>query len=351
MKTYIIPIFIPHYGCPHTCVFCSQRKITGVQTDVTGEYIENTIRRHLAGITKEYYIEVAFYGGSFTALDLSVQYELLAPAYAFIVRGEVNALRLSTRPDCIDDAILMQLKKLGVKTIELGAQSFDDEVLKLAERGHIGETIGLAAKKIRAYGFSLGLQLMPGLPGDTWRTLMYSLAKTIEIRPQLVRIYPTLVLDGTALGRLYEQGDYSPLTLSTAISYAAIMKLLLERNNIQVIRTGLQSSETLDDGKTILAGPYHPAFGEMVDSYLYYLMVASVLEQMKDYKGKKIILHHHPKDTSRLRGNKNSNKNLWMEKFLLKDIQFIADESNPGHLTIYDGSLSYQTNLAMLELF
>lgn len=351
MKTYIIPIFIPHYGCPHTCVFCSQSKITGMQTDVTGEYIENTIKRHLAGITKAYYIEVAFYGGSFTALDLNVQYELLAPAYAFIARGEVNALRLSTRPDCIDDTILKQLKNLGVKTIELGAQSFDDEVLRRAERGHTGEAIEYAAKKIREYGFSLGLQLMPGLPGDTWRTMMYSLAKTIEIRPQLVRIYPTLVLAGTVLGRLYKQGDYTPLMLVTAISYAAIMKLLLERNNIQVIRTGLQSSETLDDGKTILAGPYHPAFGEMVDSYLYYLMVVSVLEQMDETKGKEIILHHQTRDTSRVRGNKNSNKNLWLEKFELKDIQFVADEPKAGSLTLCDGSLSYQTNLAMLELF
>jgi Histone acetyltransferase len=322
-----------------------------MQTDVTGEYIENTIKRHLEGITKKYYIEVAFYGGSFTALDLKLQYELLAPAYAFVMRGEVDALRLSTRPDCIDDAVLTQLKSLGVKTIELGAQSFDDEVLRRAERGHTGEAIEHAAKKIREYGFSLGLQLMPGLPGDTWRTLMYSLVKTIEIKPEFVRIYPTLVLAGTALGKMYEQAGYEPLSLSAAVSCAAIMKLLLERKAIQVIRTGLQSSETLDDGKTILAGPYHPAFGEMVDSYLYYLMVASVLEQMNGTKGREIILHHHTKDTSRLRGNKNSNKSLWMEKFELKDVQFVADEAKPGSLTIFDGSLSYRTNLSMLELF
>lgn len=350
MRTYIIPIFIPHYGCPHTCVFCNQQKITGRQTDVRPEFIRETIERHLAGITREYCIEVAFYGGSFTALDSAVQRELLLPAYSFVQSGQVHSLRLSTRPDCIDAAILEQLAALGVQTIELGAQSFDDAVLAKAERGHKAAAIAAAAKQIQARGFRLGIQLMPGLPGDSWRTILHSLAETMKIQPDFVRIYPTLVLGGTKLGTAYGEGKYQPLSLAEAVRYAAVMKLLLQREGIQVIRTGLQSSENLDDGQTVLAGPYHPAFGEMVDSYLFYLMVAEVLGQLAT-KGQSIVVHHAIKDSSRVRGNKNGNKKAWQAEFFLQDIRFAADMAEPGTLAIEQGKQLYRTNLAMLTHF
>jgi len=239
---------------------------------------------------------------------------------------------------------------LGVQTIELGAQSFDDAVLDKAERGHKAAAIAAAAKKIQACGFRLGIQLMPGLPGDSWRTIMHSLAETIKIKPDFVRIYPTLVLGGTKLGTAYGEGKYEPLSLEEAVRYAAVMKLLLQRDGIQVIRTGLQSSENLDDGKTVLAGPYHPAFGEMVDSYLFYLMVAEVLEQLET-KDHTIVIHHAIKDSSRVRGNKNYNKKAWMAEFFLQDIRFAADMAEPGTLAIEQGKQLYRTNLAMLTHF
>ena len=350
MKTYIIPVFIPHYGCPHTCNFCSQKKITGVETDVSPAVVENIIQSHLQGITKPYFIEVAFYGGSFTALPLSVQKELLEPAFRYIKNKKIHAIRLSTRPDAIDDTILKQLQDLGVRTIELGAQSFDDQVLSLAERGHTAEIIRQAARKIQSFGFTLGIQLMPGLLGDTWRTIFASLSETIRIKPDLVRIYPVVVLEGTRLGQLYRQGKFTPLPLAEAVRYAAIMKLLFMREGIRVIRTGLQASETLDDGQTILAGPYHPAFGEMADAWLFYLMGSRIFDQIGT-SGKSVKLHHAPADASRVRGNKNANTIRWKQKYGLKEIVFYGDLSLPGRLVVETKQGKYQMNLELLDGF
>lgn len=350
MKTYIIPVFIPHYGCPHTCNFCSQKKITGVETDVSPAVVEHMIQSHLQGITKPYFIEVAFYGGSFTALPLSLQRSLLEPAFRYIKNKKIHAIRLSTRPDAIDDTILQQLQQLGVKTIELGAQSFDDQVLALAERGHTAAMIHQAASKIHAFGFTLGIQLMPGLLGDRWRSIVHSLLETLRIRPELVRIYPVIVLEGTRLGELYKEGRFTPLSMEKAVQYAAMMKLFFMRAGIRVIRTGLQASETLDDGKTILAGPYHPAFGEMTDAWLFYLMGCRIFEQVAA-RGETLVLHHAPEDASRIRGNKNTNTIRWKEKYGWKEIVFCGDLVGKGQMTAETAQGRYRMNLDLLQGF
>ena len=349
VKNYIIPIFIPHYGCPHTCVFCNQRKITGIQTDVTQEFIQNTIEYHLNRIRGNKFIEVAFYGGSFTALPLSLQRKLLEPAYRYVQEKKINSLRISTRPDCITNEILDNLADFGVETIELGAQSFNDSILARAERGHSVVDIKKAAKLVREHGFHLGIQLMPGLPGDTWQTIMDSLSQTIELCPEFVRIYPTLVLIQTQLAQLYKNGTYQPLSLQKAIQYAALMKLIFIRHDIQVIRVGLQASEQLDDGKTILAGPYHPAFGELVDSYLFKIQMDQLLESLPTQYGE-IIVHHHPKDTSKLRGNKNCNLGSWYKEYQLKNIILKQDLSMINHVIVEFKNVKYYLNSDLLVM-
>ena len=349
MRKYIIPIFIPHFGCPHACVFCNQKKITGVQTDVKVTDIKTIIIKHLDGITRSYFIEVAFYGGSFTALPMELQREFLLPVYQYVKSGKINAIRISTRPDCITEEILRQLKSLDVQTIELGAQSFDNHVLYQAERGHNAQAIRKAAHFIKAQGFTLGIQLMPGLPGDTAKSIFYSLFETVKLHPDIVRIYPTIVLTDTKMAAMYKTGGYIPLTLEEAKHYVAVMKLVFLRENIKVIRMGLQSSETLDDGKVVLAGPYHPAFGEMVYSYLFYLMVAAVLDEVAVGGGENIYIHHALKDASKVRGSKNENTKQLKKVYQLQKIYFLSDLAESNTVEIGIDGLRYKMNLHLLE--
>ena len=345
MKHYIIPLFIPHFGCPHTCVFCNQRKITGMDTNVTAAQVEEIIHRHLSQITRPYVVEAAFYGGSFTALPLERQRELLTPAAAAFQEGKLQAIRLSTRPDCITEENLDFLWSMGVRTIELGAQSFDDAVLRQAERGHTGADICRGAERIRRRGFQLGIQLMPGLPGDTEETMRYSLAQTLQLQPDLVRIYPTIVIRDTALATAYAAGRYTPLPLAEAVRIAAVMKLAFERQGIEVIRTGLQSSVELDTPGTVLAGPYHPAFGEMVESWIFRMLAEPVLREWEPDGA--VYIHHAPQDTSKLRGNRNANLKYWQQQYPRATFTFLADGPTrdqlrleyAGHSSITDKAL------------
>jgi histone acetyltransferase (RNA polymerase elongator complex component) len=329
-------------------VFCNQKKITGVQTDVKVTDIKTIIIKHLDGITRSYFIEVAFYGGSFTALPMELQREFLLPVYQYVKSGKINAIRISTRPDCITEEILRQLKSMDVQTIELGAQSFDNHVLYQAERGHNAQAIRKAAHFIKAQGFTLGIQLMPGLPGDTAKSIFYSLFETVKLHPDIVRIYPTIVLTDTKMAAMYKTGGYVPLTLEEAKHYVAVMKLVFLRENIKVIRMGLQSSETLDDGKVVLAGPYHPAFGEMVDSYLFYLMAAAVLDEVA-VGGENIYIHHALKDASKVRGSKNENTKQLKKVYQLQKIYFLSDLAESNTVEIGIDGLRYKMNLHLLE--
>ena len=336
MKNYIIPLFIPHFGCPHTCVFCNQRKITGMDTNVTAAEVQRIIGWHLAQIDRPYFVEAAFYGGSFTALSEARQRELLAPAAAYFAAGRLQGIRLSTRPDCIHEDNLSFLWDMGVRTIELGAQSFDDGVLCRAERGHCALDICQAADRIRQKGFRLGIQLMPGLPGDTEATMRHSLAETLRLQPDMVRIYPTVVLRDTPLATAYRAGKYQPLSMAGAVRIAAIMKLALEQRGIEVIRTGLQSGEELDAPGTVLAGPYHPAFGEMVESWLFNVLVERQLERWQPVG--EVVLHHADRDTSQLRGLKNTNQKHWQQQYPRARFQLCPDGTQRNRLQIeYDG--------------
>jgi histone acetyltransferase (RNA polymerase elongator complex component) len=346
MKHYIIPIFIPHCGCTHECIFCNQRRITGVATTVTATTVGKLIQNTLSRITQPRHIEVAFYGGSFTGLPFSLQRDLLTPAYEFLQAQQIHGIRLSTRPDCISAKILEQLRQYGVSIIELGVQSMDNRVLDLAGRGHNEADIREAVTLIRQTQIRCGIQLMPGLPGENYQSLQRTARKVIELRPDFIRIYPTLVIADTKLADLFQEGMYQPLTLEEGIRRAAALKLLFERENISVIRTGLQATEELSSCETVLAGPYHPAFGEMVEAYIFFTMLCHCLERAP--KGSSIVIHHHQRDTSKIRGIKNENMRKLRKKYSLNSIKLLQNTTVIGQIIVEINDTSYVINRKML---
>ena len=350
MKHYIIPVFIPHLGCVHECIFCNQQKITGLSTPVTAGQVAAVIQERLPDSNQARRIEVAFYGGSFTALPQTVQNELLAPASQALHNGQIHAIRLSTRPDCITGSTLANLRSHGVSIVELGVQSFDDTVLFNAARGHNSQVVAEAVNLLKTAGIGCGLQLMPGLPGEDWVSLITTVCQTMTLYPDFVRIYPAIVIAGTRLAELYQQGVYQPLSLSQAVARCAYMKLVFERQGIEVIRTGLQASEELDSSENVLAGPYHPAFGELVDSHIFYLLLARFIEQnfFKAETGFTII--HHPKDTSKVRGQHNNNLSRLRLRYNLPAIKLCADSTvNPGSLLLRHKGLSFLLSKNMIK--
>lgn len=262
MKKYNIPIFIPHNGCPNDCVFCNQKKITGVQSEVSPEDAEKIIKEYLSFLPKENRnVEIAFFGGSFTGLPLSLQEEFLKVAYKY--KEYTDGIRMSTRPDYINDEVLALAKKYNVTAIELGLQSSNDKVLRLNNRGHEFSDTVRASKLIKSYGISLGLQMMIGMYGSDPETDIKTARDTAELCPDCVRIYPTLTLTGTHLEGFYRTGEYTPYSLDEAVELTDKVMRIFEDKNIEIIRVGLHSDESLTSG-SIVAGPYHPAFKELV---------------------------------------------------------------------------------------
>jgi len=348
MKHYIIPIFIPHYGCTHACVFCNQQKITGRQLPVTTQEIAAIIDEHIARITQERYIEVAFYGGSFTALDIALQSELLASAYQALQDGKIHGIRLSTRPDCITDSILDNLIAFGVSIIELGVQSLDNAVLHASLRGHTSADVVQAVTSIRNKGLQCGIQLMPGLPGEEWESLIASATGVVNLTPDFVRIYPTIVIAHTQLARMYAAGTYTPLSLPAAIARTAYLKLLFTRYHIPVIRTGLQATEDLGKSDVVLAGPYHPAFGEMVDSYLFYVMLSHSIDSLRVKTDCHLSIHHHPRDTSKVRGMANGNLKKIKDIYPITSLTLTADGEQLDELIVEYEGIDYVINKSMI---
>jgi len=261
-RRLIIPIFIPHEGCPHQCLFCNQTDITGQSGLPTLPEVRETISHYLSTWRGAGIREVAFYGGSFTGLKETLQREYLATASAFIQRGEIDALRLSTRPDYITLEKVALLKGYGVKTVELGVQSMDDGVLSLSGRGHsAGDTVQ-AVEILRGVGLTVGLQMMPGLPGDTRETIIATARKVISLTPDFVRVYPTLVIRETPLESLYQRGDYRPWPLDAMVEVCREVMNLFDEAAIPVVRVGLQP--TTDLKESIVAGPYHPSFRQLL---------------------------------------------------------------------------------------
>lgn len=303
MKKGNISIFVPHLGCPCACSFCNQKTITGHQDIPTAQTVRQAVETALK--RKNYEYEIAFFGGSFTAIEREYMTELLESAYEYVKNGRVKGIRISTRPDCIDEEILCLLKKYGVTSIELGAQSMDDEVLLANRRGHTSEDVVKASELIRKFGFELGLQMMTGLYKDTDEKALETANKIIDIKPDTLRIYPTVVLKGTYLAKLYEKGEYQPLNADESAELVAKLVPMFERAGIKIIRMGLHSSE--DIKKNMVAGGFHDSFGELVKSRI---MVNKIL----DYPPGDYQVFVNPRSLSKLKGNNKSNIYLLMER-------------------------------------
>ncbi len=325
-KTLIIPFFIPHGGCPFTCVFCNQWEISGQSEELQPEDFGTRVQSFLATaeVTEDTRVEAAFFGGSFTGLPVELQLKWLQEGLKAVQKGEIAGLRLSTRPDYIDDEILKRLCAHGVTTIELGVQSLVNEVLQKTRRGHTYEDVLRATGIIRNYPVQLGYQLMLGLPGDKKEHIMVTARRAVEARPDFIRIYPTVVLKGTILARWYERGIYHPLSLAEAVAYAAHWLGTFALYDIPVIRIGLQAAENLSFTQDLVAGPYHPAFGELTESYLMREQLLYFLKKI-NFQERDLHLFINPRDHSKVVGQKRSTINFLKENLKIEEIRIVHD--------------------------
>ena len=325
-KEYIIPIFVPHLGCPNDCTFCNQKKISGQTKKVTKQDIRNTIEYYLKNFKKDdNYIEVAFFGGSFTGIDSKIQEELLSVAYEYIKNKKIDSIRLSTRPDYIDKETLKRLKKYGVKTIELGVQSTNDYILKKCRRGHTFEDVKKASKLIRRFGFTLGHQMMVGLPESTRQDEIKTAKDLIKLKPKIIRIYPVLVISGTQLEEDYKNGEYEPLNVEQAVEISKELLILFASKHINVIRIGLQNTSEITDpnnpNSQVVAGPYHPAFRQLVESALWYDAISEKIKKV-NINIKDVQIDANPYDINNIIGHKRCNvtkiDNLYNTNLIIK---------------------------------
>jgi histone acetyltransferase (RNA polymerase elongator complex component) len=326
-KPFIIPIFLPHAGCPHRCVFCDQSSITGVRSTRPQKDVCHQIEAFLKFKTeRRNRIQIAFFGGNFLGMPADKIKRLLAVATEYIRSSRVNSIRFSTRPDTIDRKRLNLIKNFPVTTIELGVQSMDERVLSTTKRGHSALETETAIQQLKEFNYEIGIQLMVGLPGDTPERSIASAQRIARLKPDFIRIYPTVVLAGSPLAAWYRKGDYVPLSMETAVSQAKKMYLLFKSENIRVIRMGLQASVDLENGSTILAGPYHPAFGHQVYSEVFLDMAIAALESENSIE-EPLALRVHPCSISKMKGLKNKNIHILKEKFNIESIKVVPDGS------------------------
>lgn len=321
-KPLVIPVFIPQQGCPHQCVYCDQASISGVSDpswnpNSLREYVQNYL-----GSSARYPVQVAFYGGTFTRLPEERQRLFLDCLQEFLELGRIHSLRLSTRPDAIKSNNLGFLKSMGVKTIELGVQSLSEEVLRASGRGHTSEDVYEAAARVKEQGLELGLQLMPGLPRDNKETFIRTVEKSISLRPNFIRLYPTVVLAGTALSRLYRLGRYRPLSLNEAVDWCKEAKVRCDGAGISIIRMGLQPTASLERPGAVVAGPYHPAFGQLVKAASWFDRISPVLKKARRYSAH-LLIHAASSELSDIRGHRNANIKLWLERLQLASLKTV----------------------------
>lgn len=319
-----IPIFIPHLGCPNTCVFCNQRTISGVEKfDV--QSVKAQIDSALETVEDGCECEIAFFGGSFTGIDTDLMISLLQTAYSYILDGRVESVRCSTRPDYIDENILSILKRYGVKTVELGLQSSSPDVLLRTKRGHTREDERRASELIVKSGFVLVGQMMIGLPGSNIETELETADFIISTGAQCARIYPTVVFRGTELCEMAKRGEYEPITNEEAAERAALVYERFFDAGVKVIRIGLQSSDALYDESKFYAGAAHSAMGELVLGQFYYVRIKRALADKSIPPHASIIINVPRGAVSRAVGQKKKNKLRLIAEFSLADVRFKED--------------------------
>ncbi len=317
-KNYIIPIFIPELACPFQCLYCNQQKISGELKTPSDSEIRKIIDNHIETIPKGTHIELAFFGGNFTGIPFEEQQHFLEQVQDYIKQGKIRSIRCSTRPDYINEKVLEMLKSFNVKTIELGAQSMEEEVLMMSGRGHSLEDTVQASKLIKDFGFDLGLQMMIGLPGDTKEKSLNTARKIIELGAENTRIYPTLVIRETKLEELYHAKKYKVLSLKEAVEWTSEILELFEKANVKILRVGLHPSEGLLDGSELVAGPFHQSFRELVYTEIWHKKLIN-LKSDSDL----ITIIVNPKELNYAIGYNGENKKFLKEKF--KKVIFKTD--------------------------
>ena len=320
----IIPVFVPHLGCPNDCVFCNQRRISGSVTPATPQDVVEAIERAKTLTGPETRRQLAFYGGSFTAIPVSEQEALLDAAGPYLESGDIVSLRLSTRPDAIDAATLKRLKAYGVETIELGAQSMSERVLALSGRGHTAQDVEDASVQVKDAGFKLILQMMTGLPGADDESDVGSARRIAALKPDGVRVYPTVIVRDTALYDLWKAGRYKEHTVEDAVRVCAKILPIFEAAHIPVIRLGLNPTEDLSGGDAV-GGAYHPALGELVKSRIMREKAEALLEGA--LPGSEAVLRVNPRLMSQLVGQHGANRTYLTERFALKRLRIVPDKS------------------------
>ncbi len=314
LRPFIVPIFIPNMGCPHRCIFCAQERITSQPAQpIKGKDIEGILNKAIS--SRRFYEQkdpqIAFYGGTFTRLPFDQMEEFLEIAARYTRGGPFRSIRVSTRPDALDARRLEAMQDKGVRMVEVGAQSMDNQVLGLSRRGHTAEDTVGAVEVLRRYGFGVGIQLMPGLPGDSEERFQETITRVIHLRPDAVRLYPALIIRGTGLARLYREGSYIPLGLDDAVSICVEGCMRLEMQGIPVIRIGLQASPSLLEEGQIIGGPWHPAFGFLVRSGIHQKMIEPDLPGPGTASQIRILAPE--KEIPLVRGHRNQGL-LWIEK-------------------------------------
>jgi len=323
MKHFTIPVFTPELACPFQCIYCNQENISGRYAIPDPAEARNIIERHLGTISSENsYVEVGFFGGNFTGLGILEQEKYLGIVQPYLENGSVKGIRLSTRPDYINSEIIGLLERFNVTTVELGAQSMNDDVLKRSGRGHSVQDTVKASQLIKKAGFRLGLQMMLGLPGDTKEQSITTAEKIVGLGADDTRIYPTLVIKGTKLEILYQQNKYIPLSLEMAVDWAKSAYLIMEKNNVNIIKVGLHPSEGLMDGTDLVAGPYHLSFRELVLSDIW----KDEFEKISSFKKSLQVTITVPgNEFNYAIGYGGSNKKRLLKKF--KKVKFKKDNS------------------------
>ncbi len=328
----IIPIFLPHQGCPHQCSFCNQSSITGKSAKHAGlERVGAVIEEWLSHSKRKKNVQVAFYGGSFTCLARERQEHLLAAVQPYLLQGDVDSIRLSTRPDCIDEKTLSFLKSQGVQTVELGVQSMSDSVLRAAKRGHNCEESKKAAMLLKKEGFELGVQLLIGLPKETRRSFIKGIHEIVALKADFIRLYPLLVVAGSELAEKYRENVFQPFSLELAVLLAGQAKKIMVKAGIKVVRMGLQPSVSLE--RSILAGPYHPSFGELVNGRIWLKKVKKLFSVYPT--AKKIVVKISQKDQSAFWGLKGCNRDRLQTLGIADRLQVHLDN------TVERGTMDY----------
>ncbi|HYA42578.1 MAG TPA: radical SAM protein [Syntrophobacteraceae bacterium] len=314
----IYPIFLKHAGCPFRCVYCNQGVVVsnGYGESDIAQFVERSARAHSNQVRRSGRSgEIAFFGGTFTALPPAAMESILASVSIFVRQGIFTGIRFSTRPDCLEDRVMDLLSKYPIRTVELGAQSLSDRVLQKSGRGYSASTVRDASKLVKDAGWKLGIHLMAGLPGDNRGLFIESVKKTIEMGPDFLRIHPTLILEGTILADFFRRGLYAALSLDEALDWLAAAYDLTVEAGIRVIRMGLHPDPALEKPGVIVAGPYHPAFGYLVKCRWWRDRLDRHFASSVGFLGSEIVLRVAPNQVSDVIGHRRSNLGHWKARW------------------------------------